>query len=87
MNNIRKKLNILRGVVPGRVEVPLDSSAIRSASYERHMRRMEVVFNKGTVYEYGSVEPALFRALVNSPSAGRFFQQEIRDRYPYRRIS
>lgn len=87
MSHFRKTMNLLRTLGPGAIEVNLDSSALDKARYERHSRRLLLVFNRGSIYEYGSVEPACFRELIDSPSAGRFFQSRIRDRYPYRRVS
>lgn len=65
----------------------LHSSAIEEISYERRRRRLLVTFRSGDRYEYGLVEPRIFRELLRAPSAGRFFVQRIRNEYPYRKLA
>lgn len=65
----------------------IDSSAIKEVSYERRRRRLVVRFRSGDLYEYGLVEPKTFRKFVHSGSAGRFFVHQIRNEYPFRKIS
>jgi hypothetical protein len=62
------------------------STAIRAIDYDEQRRRLRVRFVSGQRYEYDDVPPTVHRSFVESGSKGRFFQTEIRDRYPYRRL-
>jgi len=65
----------------------VDSSAIRAIDYDRPHRRLSVTFMSGERYEYRRVPGEVHRAFVEADSKGRFFQAQIRDRYPYRKLS
>jgi hypothetical protein len=41
---------------------------------------------EGRVYRYFVVPRSVFDALLSADSVGRFFQENIRDVYPYERI-
>jgi hypothetical protein len=47
---------------------------------------MEVEFVEGRVYRYFVVPRSVFDALLTADSVGRFFQEHIRDVYPFERI-
>ncbi len=64
----------------------MPSTAIRAIDYDEDSRHLRVRFVSGQRYEYDEVPPAVHRSFVESGSKGRFFQAEIRDRYPYRRL-
>jgi hypothetical protein len=64
--------------------IPVESSMIDSIGYEKKV--LEVRFCNGGLYQYLDVpEPALAR-LMRASSKGRFFNQEIRGRYPAIRL-
>ena len=65
----------------------VESSAILEIEYDRVRRRLHVTFVSGQRYVYDRVSAQAHRAFVEAESKGRFFQSEIRDRYPYRRLS
>ena len=60
----------------------LDSSAIASAAYDPATAVLELEFTSGEVYRYFAVPPSVHRGLLDAPSAGRFFQERIREVYP-----
>ncbi|WP_374469395.1 KTSC domain-containing protein [Phenylobacterium sp.] len=64
----------------------MPSTAIRAIDYDETSRRLRVRFVSGQRYEYVGVPPTVHRSFVEAGSKGRFFQAEIRDRYPYRRL-
>jgi lysyl-tRNA synthetase class 2 len=45
-----------------------------------------VRFVSGEQYVYVGVPGEVHRSFVDADSKGRFFQNEIRDRYPYNRL-
>ena len=64
----------------------LASSALESAVYDRATEELIVEFVEGGMYGYSGVPEQVYRSLVSSSSPGRFFNLEIRDRYPCRKL-
>jgi KTSC domain len=62
----------------------VESTVIASAGYDAATAVLELEFTSGDVYEYFAVPPSVHRALLEAPSAGRFFAAHIRDVYPTR---
>jgi lysyl-tRNA synthetase class 2 len=62
------------------------STAIRAIDYDETNRRLRVRFVSGQRYEYDGVPPRVHRSFLEAGSKGRFFQAEIRDRYPFRKL-
>jgi len=46
---------------------------------------MFVRFAHGDWYTYFAVPASIYEAFIAAESRGRFFHEQIRDRYPYRR--
>lgn len=59
----------------------LDSSAIDRATYERDSYTLTITFHTGREYAYHDVPESVFRGLVRSKSAGRYFQKRIRPHF------
>lgn len=59
------------------------SRVLRQVAYDPVSQRLLVTFKSGAVYCYTGVPPVVFAALLAAESQGRYFGQEIRDRYPY----
>ena len=64
---------------------PVDSSALASVGYDRSV--LEVEFVNGSVYQYVGVPLQVYEALMMAQSHGQFFNEHIRDRYHYVRLS
>jgi len=64
----------------------LDSSALRSGSYDDATHVLEVVMMSGSIYRYMSVPPSTVDALITSSSHGRFYNEHIRDTFRFERI-
>lgn len=62
------------------------SSMIVGALYEEDERNLQVVFKNGSLYQYSFVEPEVFEQLTQSESAGKYFHDNIRDRYPTEKL-
>jgi hypothetical protein len=59
------------------------SSAIRHIHYKPELGELSVWFGpEGRRYKYVEVPPEVFDAFSAAPSRGRFFNAEIRGRYP-----
>lgn len=65
--------------------VQVESEAIAEIDYDANTSRMFVRFAEGLWYTYFAVPRRVYEAFVAAESHGRFFQEQIRDRYPYRR--
>ena len=64
----------------------VDSEAIGRVEYEASARTLFVRFTSGDWYAYLDVAPGVFAQFEAAPSKGRFFQDEVRDRYAYLRL-
>lgn len=67
-------------------EVPLESTCLRSASHNPLLREMVCNFTDGTSYEYYGVSTTVFLRMIGSGSVGRYFNYNVRNRYPYTQI-
>jgi hypothetical protein len=64
----------------------VDSTAIREIDYDAQRAKLWVRFVSGEAYVYVGVPAEVGRSFVEADSKGRFFQQQIRDRYPFNRL-
>jgi lysyl-tRNA synthetase class 2 len=64
----------------------VDSAAISEIDYDAARTKLLVRFMSGERYVYVGVPGEVHRSFVEADSKGRFFQQQIRDRYPYNRL-
>ena len=58
----------------------VESSNLKRVGYDAGARRMLVVFNNGSRCAYPNVSQEEHDALVNAPSVGKHFYQNIRGR-------
>ncbi len=65
--------------------IAVKSSNIKAVGYDVASKTLEVEFagGDGTVYRYGGVEEATFRALVTADSVGGYLHREITKDTPY----
>ena len=47
---------------------------------------LEVEFVSGTVYRYGGVEEEVYEDFMRASSKGQFFNEHIKDAYPFVRV-
>jgi KTSC domain len=64
----------------------VSSSSVTSVGYDSETRTLEIEFNSGSVYEYNEVPPEIYQGLMEAPSKGRYFANEIRGQYPSTRL-
>ena len=65
----------------------VDSSAIRGIDYEPSSRTLLVIFIDGDGYAYFGVPPELYAAFLAAESKGRFFAEQVRDRFEYQQVT
>jgi hypothetical protein len=59
----------------------VQSSVLAAVGYDPDRSVLEARFRTGRIYHYFDVPPGVFETLLAAPSAGRFFNKAIRDRY------
>jgi len=64
----------------------VDSTAISDIDYDAERSKLLVRFISGERYIYVGVPGEVHRSFVEADSKGRFFQAEIRGRYPFNRL-
>ena len=64
----------------------VSSSSVASVGYDPKTQTLEIEFQSGSVYDYEEVPPEVFQGLMEAPSKGRYFANEIRGQYPSSRV-
>lgn len=65
----------------------VDSTAISEIDYDEERAKLLVRFTSGERYVYVGVPAEICRSFVEADSKGRFFQSQIRDRYPFNKLN
>jgi hypothetical protein len=66
--------------------VTVESTTLGSAGHDDQAAVLELQFRNGTVYQYSLVPQQVYRDLLQAESKGRFFNHNIRGKFPYQRI-
>jgi hypothetical protein len=64
----------------------VNSSNIRAIGYDSGGRLLEVEFSNGSVMQFSNVSSELHRRLMNAPSIGSFFKDNIEEEFTGRRV-
>lgn len=64
----------------------IQSSNLKSYSYDKDNQIFEVEFKSGGVYQYYGVPELLVRAFENSKSYGSFFHASIKGQYASKKL-
>ncbi len=62
----------------------LSSSVIARVAYDEEARALSIWFRETGRYIYSNVPKAMYDALRKAPSAGRFYNECIKQRFPCR---
>jgi len=65
----------------------VESATLVTVSYDDARELLQLEFCSRAVYQYFNAPAAVHRSLLDAPSKGRYFNQAIRGRFPYRLIS
>lgn len=60
---------------------PVNSSNIARAGYDPETQTLTIDFHSGRSYRYANVAEEVYRSLLDAPSAGKYFNQHIKDSY------
>jgi len=66
--------------------IDFSSTTLANALYDSSHQELELDFRDGSRYVYSGVSPDLFQGLLVAPSKGRFFNERLRGRLPFRRL-
>ncbi len=64
----------------------VNASTIRSVGYDAGRQILEIEFTSGSIVQYTGVSPEVHRRFMSSPSPGSFFQDQIDESFPSKRI-
>lgn len=64
-----------------------DSSVIKLAVYDPELEAMLVMFTSGKCYLYTDVEQNTYIELLEAESAGKYFNENIRNSYDYCKLA
>ena len=78
---ILSELNSGRPVV-----IPVKSSNLTTLSYNPFTKQLTVLFSRGTIYKYDNVDIDIVVKLLMSDSLGKFFNQNIINKYNFTRL-
>lgn len=67
--------------------VDLQSTSLNAATYQDQSGLLELEFRSGAIYRYIGVPVHVYQELVLSESKGRYFNQHIRNRFPFTKIN
>ena len=67
-------------------KLPVESTSLAAVGYNGQTKTLEVEFQNARVYQYRGVAPVVFEELKAAESKGRYFNANIKGRYPYARI-
>ncbi|HEY9872429.1 MAG TPA: PIN-like domain-containing protein [Candidatus Obscuribacterales bacterium] len=76
---------ILQESVEKRIAV--ESDYLRSVGYDSSNHILEIEFQRGGVYQYKDVSAEVYAELMNAPSHGKYFNDNIKDAYPFQKVS
>jgi len=64
----------------------INASSIGSVGYDAGQQLLEIEFSSGSVVQHSGVSPEVHRRFTGSPSPGSFFQDQIDENFPSKRI-
>jgi len=64
----------------------LNSSNLRSAGYDARNRILEIEFSSGSITQYSGVSEEVYRRLMNAPTPGSYFRDEIEESFSAKRV-
>jgi len=64
----------------------INASNIRSVGYDPRGRVLEIEFSSGSIVQYSGVSEEVYRRLMNAPSPGSFFHDNVEEDFPAKRL-
>jgi hypothetical protein len=80
-------MSIISEQIRGKViNVEIQSSNIKFASFNTENKTLTITFNNGTIYEYYNFSWEIFAKFRMAESQGKFFNTEINGKYEYKKV-
>jgi len=67
--------------------IAVESTTLATVAYDEARDLLQLEFRSQAIYQYLGVPPIVHQALLGAASKGRYFNQAIRGRFPYKRVS
>lgn len=67
--------------------ISVSSSNIAAIGYYPDSNTLEIEFNDGSIYQYFGVSALVHQELMDAPSHGKYFAQNIKNDYEYQKVS
>lgn len=68
-------------------KISVSSSNIAAIGYDPDSNTLETEFNDGSIYQYFGVSALVYQELMDAPSHGKYFAQNIKNDYEYQKVS
>lgn len=68
------------------IEVSINSSNLKSSTYDTEGKSLLVEFNNGSIYEYNDVPWEVFTKFRMAESQGKYFNTSISRTYKYKKV-
>jgi hypothetical protein len=75
--------SVSMGVVSAVEWMPVESGLFSSAAYRASVRQLDLRFQDGKIYRFFDCPVTVFNEFVTAASKGRYFSQQIRNRFRY----
>lgn len=60
---------------------PVNSSQISYIGYDEETKELFITFKNGSTYKYEDVPEDIYKILLSSPTKGKYFADNIKDKY------
>ena len=67
--------------------IAVESTTLATVAYDEARELLQLEFRSQAIYQYLDVPAIVHHALLGAPSKGSYFNQAIRGRFPYKRVS
>lgn len=67
--------------------IAVESTTLATVAYDEARELLRLEFRSQAIYQYLGVPAIVHQALLSAPSKGGYFNQVIRGRFPYQRVS
>ena len=64
----------------------VSASNIRAVGYDAGRQFLEIEFSSGAIVQYSGVSPEDHSRFMSSPSPGSFYQDQIEENFPSKRV-
>lgn len=68
------------------IMTPVSSSNLESVGYDPSTETLRIKFLKSGLYEYYNVPQDIYDGLMAASSKGKYFHNNIKDKYPYTKL-